>query len=236
MGLLPDLAVRRREPEVMDDPGLDPVRHRLALDALERVNRLSLTAGRAWRVVETLARAGVTPVRVLDVACGGGDLLAEIDRRARRRGMDVQLVGCDASPVALARAEERVGRGGRVSFAEVDVLTGSLPGRHDLVCCALFLHHLDTADALKLLRAMAGATDHALLVQDLSRSRLGHALAWVALRVLTASDVARTDGPLSVRAAFTPAEARGLAAAAGLEAADIRACWPERFVLRWSRA
>ncbi len=220
----------------MDEPGLDPARHRRALDALERVNRASLTARRVWREVDALGRAGVRPVRVLDVACGGGDLLAEVERRARRSGLDVELAGCDLSPFALTRAEERVARSGRVSLTRVDVRDDALPGRHDLVCCSLFLHHLEAVDAVRLLRKMAEATDRALLVQDLQRSRLGYVLAWAGLRVLTTSDVARTDGPISVRAAFTAAEARALAADAGLVGAVVAPCWPERFTLRWARS
>jgi 2-polyprenyl-3-methyl-5-hydroxy-6-metoxy-1,4-benzoquinol methylase len=236
--VLPDFSARRLEPEVMDEPDLDPARHRRALDALARVNALSLTAGRAWREVIALARAGVRPVRVLDVACGGGDVLVALSRKAARAGVDVDLAGCDTSPVALDRARAHATGLENVRFVRADVRDGldELKARYDLVCCSLFLHHLDHADAVTLLRGMAQATDAVLLVQDLRRSRLGYALAWAALRVLTTSDVARTDGPISVRAAFTSDEARALAHEAGLDGAVVRTCWPERYTLRWSRA
>jgi hypothetical protein len=44
------------------------------------------------------------------------------------------------------------------------------------------------------------------------------------------------DGPLSVRAAFTIAEARQLAEEAGLHGAAISWRWPFRFLLQWRRA
>jgi len=233
--VLPDLTARRLEPEVMDAPDLDRARHLHALDALARVNWWSLTAGRVWREVRLLAERGVRPVRVLDVACGGGDVLIDVGAKARHAGVDVTLEGCDASEVALERARARAAGQADVRFVVADVRHG-LPGRHDLVCCSLFLHHLEREDAVALLRAMAGATENVALVQDLRRSRAGYALAWVALRVLTTSDVAREDGPISVRAAFDLTEARELAREAGLGGAEVRACWPERFVLRWSRS
>lgn len=219
----------------MDEPDLDRARHLHALDALARVNWWSLTAVRVWREVRSLAARGVRPVRVLDVACGGGDVLIDVGAKARRAGVDVVLQGCDSSEVALERARVRAAGAGDVCFAAADVRRG-LPGSHDLVCCSLFLHHLQRADAAALLRAMAGATHHVLLVQDLVRSRAGYVLAWGALRVLTTSDVARQDGPVSVRAAFTLEEARTLAHEAGLDGARVRAAWPERLVLRWSRS
>ncbi|HET9948357.1 MAG TPA: methyltransferase domain-containing protein [Longimicrobiales bacterium] len=231
---LPDLSARVRAEEIMDRPGLERERHLRSLDALAVVGRLSRTAPRVWAAVRRLAARGVRPVRVLDVACGGGDVLNDLARRARRSGIDVRLVGCDASEVALERA--RAHAGGSARFERVDVLRDPLPGSHDVVTCSLFLHHLGEREAAGLLRAMAERAEHVLLVQDLRRSRLGYVLAWATLRVITRSDVARSDGPVSVRAAFTPEEAEALAREAGLEEAVVRRCWPQRWRLRWERS
>ncbi len=220
----------------MDEPWLDPARHWHALDALARVNRVSRTGARVWEEVRRVAREGARPVRVLDVACGGGDVLLDLGARARRHDVDVELAGCDVSAVALERARVRAGKGPAVRFTSVDVLRHGVPGRHDVVCSSLFLHHLDREEGVTLLKAMAHAAERVLLVQDLRRTRFGYVLAWVGLRVLTTSDVARTDGPISVRAAYTLDEARELAADAGLDGAEVRPCWPERFVIRWVRA
>src|SRR5688500_5345469 len=116
--VVPDLTHRIRDPELMDEPGLDVARHVQALDALARVNRMSLTAARVWREVRALARQGVRPVRVLDVACGDGEVLLEVGRRARRHGIEVDLCGCDLSAVALERARARAGPESVARFME----------------------------------------------------------------------------------------------------------------------
>jgi hypothetical protein len=82
---------------------------------------------------------------------------------------------------------------------------------------------------------MAEACRKVLLVQDLRRTRLGYLFAWVGLHLLTRSDVARSDGLVSVAAALTLSEAARLAAEAGLEGATVRPCWPQRYALRWAR-
>ena len=231
----------------MDGLGLDRALHLHALDALGRVNRVSLTSARAWREVERIRRIEGEPVRVLDVACGGGDVLIDIARRARSRGVAVELLGCDLSPVALERARMRAdGERGdsepappgptTVRFEQHDVLDAPLPGGHHLVLCSLFLHHLSHGDAGRLLRSLAAASERVLLVQDLRRTRLGYALAWLGLHLLTRSVVARRDGLVSVQAAFTLGEARALARDAGLPGAEVRPCWPQRFTLRWTRS
>ena len=232
--------VRRREPELMDDEGLGREPHLQALDALARVNRVSLTAVRAWREVERLSQVCAAPVRVLDVACGGGDVLIDLARRAQRRGVAVELIGLDLSPVAVERARRRAMGGAAhgtsrpaVRFERRNVLVDALPRGAHLVLCSLFLHHLAEEEAVRLLRSMAEACRNVLLVQDLRRTRLGWALAWLGLHALTRSQVARRDGLVSVRAAFGIAEARSLAREAGLAGATVRRCWPQRFALRW---
>src|SRR5437763_3343791 len=99
MPLLPVLP-RRLQPEVMDQPGLDPVRHRQALAGLRRINFFSGSAGILWPPLAALAYGAARPVRVLDLATGGGDVPIRLWRRARRAGLPLEVEACDVSPVA----------------------------------------------------------------------------------------------------------------------------------------
>lgn len=220
----------------MDDPGLDPALHAEALDALARINRVSLTERRLADEVLRVAARRAGPVRVLDVGCGDAAVLVEAARRVGRRGVTVEPHGCDTSPVALDRARERAERA-RISLrlSRLDVTTDPLPGGFDVATCSLFLHHLDETDAVRLLSAMAEAA-RIVLVQDLRRTRAGLVLAWLGVRLLSRSPVARVDGPRSVRAAFSLDEASGLAGRAGLASASVRPAWPQRFTIRWESA
>jgi SAM-dependent methyltransferase len=221
----------------MDSPHLDEGRHRRALDALGRINSLSLSARQLWSDLRpaVTADSGRTR-RVLDLACGGGDVALALERHARRDGVELQVLGCDASPVAVERARERAAdAGSRARFFRRDVVREPLPGDLDFVCSTLFLHHLDEDDAVRLLRKMADAATRMLVVQDLERSRAGLVLASLGVHLLTRSRVARVDGPRSVRAAYTVREAAELARRAGLEA-RVRRCWPQRYSLVWEAA
>ncbi len=230
---LPDLSRRRAVPELMDSPNLEPERHASALRALARVNVLSLTAQRVWKRVAGLAANGQVPVRVLDLACGGGDVAVALARRARRSGLSVEVHGCDRSSFALDQARKHATQGGvPVRFFQLDVLEASIPKGFDLVCSSLFLHHLTEDQGEAVLRNMAAAGRN-LLVQDLVRSRIGYALAVATLRATTRSDVARIDGERSVRSAFTVPEVREMARRAGLPGARVNRCWPQRLELTW---
>jgi 2-polyprenyl-3-methyl-5-hydroxy-6-metoxy-1,4-benzoquinol methylase len=235
------LQKRRRRPEVMDQPDLDPGRHAHALAGLSRINRLSATERTYWRPLRDLqSRANLSRLRVLDVASGGGDVARRLARLAAEAGLDWTVGGCDLSPVAVEHARSAaLQEGSPVQYFVHDVLSGPAPGEWDAVICSLFLHHLDEAQAVAMLRAVGRPADpngpRLVLINDLDRSVVGLVLAHVVSRLLTRSDVVHTDGPRSVEGAFTPAEALALAQTAGLSGAKIRRVWPWRWLLSWSR-
>jgi 2-polyprenyl-3-methyl-5-hydroxy-6-metoxy-1,4-benzoquinol methylase len=231
------LRARHRRPELMDDPGLHPAEHRRALAGLARLNVWSRSAASLWPPVRALADStSGRPVRVLDVATGAGDVPVGLWRRAKRAGIPIEISGCDVSPVAVAAADRRArSAGADMAFFVHDAVRDPLPGGFDVVTCSLFLHHLSDEDGVALLAAMGRAAGRLVMVSDLARGPLNLALVWLATRVLTRSPVVRVDGPLSVRAAFTPAEALCLAERAGLTGATVERRRPCRFLLSWRR-
>ncbi len=228
---------RRRRPEIMDQPGLDPERHRRALHGLARINFWSGSARILWPGLSELARElAPRPPRVLDMASGAGDVPLRLWRRARRAGIPLTLEGCDLSQVAVDHARAAAAAAGAdVRFFVYDALNSPELTRYDAVTCSLFLHHLDEDEACLLLRRMADFADQLVLVNDLTRSLTGLVLAHVATRLLSLSDVVHTDGPRSVEGAFTPDEALALAGRAGMVGAVVRRRWPCRWLLTWRR-
>ena len=228
---------RCRQPEIMDQPGLSPERHRRALRGLARINFWSGSARILWPGLRDLARElAPRPPRVLDLATGGGDVPLRLWQRAHRAKVPFVLEGCDVSPVAVEHARAAAAAvGADVRFFVHDVLHGPPLSGYDAVTCSLFLHHLEDEAACELLQRMRDTTGRLVLVNDLNRSLMGFLLAHVATRLLTRSDVVHTDGPRSVEAAFTPEEARQLAERAGLRGASVVRRWPCRWLLTWRR-
>ena len=199
-----------------------------------RIGRSASSDGRLRMAQQVVGR----PVRVLDLACGGGDVGLSLAKQARRRNTDVEITGWDVSSVAVSIAADNARAAGidNICFVEANVLQDKLPTDFDIVMCSLFLHHLTEAEAVTLLRKMAAATRGDVLVNDLQRSRVGYHLARIGCRVLTRSPIVHYDGPISVAGAYTIEEAAQLAASAGLANATVRSYWPERFLLSWSRS
>ena len=230
-------AARRPRPELMDQPELDADAHVRALRGLGRINRVSRSDAILWPPLAGLASENRgAPIQVLDLACGGGDVVMALARRCGRMGLDIRFDGCDISPVAVDYASRKAAAvGAPVRFFRQDVLDQPIPDGYHVVTCSLFLHHLGEDQAVMLLRKMASAAGEFVLVSDLIRSRAGHLLARVACSLLSRSPIVRHDGPVSVGAAFRLAEVADLARSAGLAGARLTRHWPQRFLLSWSR-
>ena len=230
---------RDRQPEVMDQPGLDPKEHAKALMGLRRINAISRCSAGLFRPIEALAiTQPAKPLRVLELACGGGDTAIDLALMAKRKGLSLDIHACDLNPEAVAIAQTNaVKRQAALTVFTADAL--AKPTDHnsfDVVYCTLFAHHLDELDVVRLLEVMALRSRKLVLVDDLIRSRLGFALAWIGTRLLSRSWVVHTDGPLSVRAALQPDEMKSIAMQAGLNNAQIKRSWPERYLLNWAHS
>ncbi len=223
---------RRRRDELMDQPDLDPAEHARALRGLARINAVSGSGRILWPELLALAReVAPKPLRILDVATGGGDLPRWLDRRS---GGTFDITGLDRSATAIDIARRQSPP--RIRFVVGDALADPLPGEFDAVICSLFAHHLDEADVVALLVKMAAAAERLILVNDLNRSPLGYSLAWLGCRLLTRSPIVHFDGPASVEAAWTRDEMRQLAQRAGLTDVSVVSRFPCRFLLRGRRA
>ena len=234
------LLERDRQPELMDQPGLDGETHRRALAALGKTNKVCRVSGAIWRNIRDarIFPSNARPLRILDIAAGGGDNIIGIAKLASRHGVAVEAHGCDINPTAVEYAQKVADSSGVscVQFFRLNALQDPFPEDYDVVMCTLFMHHLIETDARELLRRMAIAARQYVLVDDLRRNRLGYLYAWIGARLLTRSHIVHTDGPLSVRAAFSIAEASQLAREAGWRDVQFRFHWPQRYLMTWNKS
>lgn len=237
--LFPNLSTRIRLDEAMDDPSLDEAEHERALLALRRINAWSATAGNMWRPIVNVARDDHgSPLRVLDVAAGGGDVIIGIAKRVAKQDLNVECHGCDISQRALDFARRHAvncGVSDQTHFFKQDALGADLPRDYDIVMSTLFLHHLERDDAIELLGNMRKAAKRAVIVCDLDRCVMGYLLCRWLTRFITRSKVVHNDAVLSLRAAFTLNEVQTMAKDAGMEGAIVHRVWPWRWMLQWNK-
>lgn len=197
------LAVRdERVRELMDDPDCDPRRLAATLRRFGLVNRLVTGWGGVARrrLFPALARLG-RPARVLDLGCGGGDVVLRLAGLARRAGLEVAWTGIDPDDRAIAVARSR--DGGAVTFRCADAATLLAEGdRFDAVISNHVLHHLGPGLA-ELVAQSRALSRGVVLHSDIARSRTAYALYAVGITPFAPGTFLRTDGLRSIRRSYT---------------------------------
>jgi ubiquinone/menaquinone biosynthesis C-methylase UbiE len=159
-------------------------------------------------------------IAILDVGSGAVDIPMRLLDDGRRRGVRRYVTAVDArSEVVDAATRAWPGLATTVGLT-IEVADGrSLPypdGSFDVSHASLVLHHLDPEGALEFLAELRRVARRGVVVNDLARSRLTVAGAWLSSHLFTTNRYTRHDAPMSARRAYTVAEARALILRSGL--------------------
>jgi hypothetical protein len=229
---------REHRLELLDGTSWNRDELRANLRDIRRVNRLGGGTTAILRELPVLLN-DISPersLRILDLATGSADIPLAIAQWAAKRKRRVCLIASDWSADIIAVAKDRVGNHAAIEFATYDARAVPLPDRSvDITLCSLALHHFAPDEAVRVLTEMKRLSRVGCVVNDLVRSRAGHAVAVVTSRLLTRNRLTRHDAPLSVLRAYTPTELDALLFEAGWEGAQVRRHPLFRMTAVWSR-
>lgn len=205
------LPTRSLETEWLDDLDVQGPELEESLRDLERFNQY-LGGHRA--LIRCLRRAlpwlPQRRLRLVDIGCGRGDGLRAIARWASRNHVDLELIGLDANPAAIAAATRQSDQ-----FPELRYVVGDAFGETlkdlapDIVTASLICHHFTTPALAERLPQLLAHTQ-ALVIADLHRHVLAHASFRALTKVLGCCAMTRHDGAVSVRRAFTRSDLEAL--------------------------
>jgi ubiquinone/menaquinone biosynthesis C-methylase UbiE len=211
------LAVSSLGQEALDAPGAHPALVETTLRDIVRVNvLLGGRAAAAFGLDRLLAEtAPDTPLTLLDVGAGSGDLASYLVRRAARRRVALTPLIVERHPVAARLCRQAgliaaVGDGGQLPLADKSV---------DIVLASQLLHHLERRSAATLLRELNRVARLGVIVADLRRHAAAALGIWLASYPLGLHPITRQDGVTSVRRGFTRSELEQLLRQAGVAGA-----------------
>lgn len=202
------------EPECLDEAPDEP-----ALAILAELEFINTWFG-GERVLHSELASLFPFESILDVAAGNGWAARSLHRR-----FGVRTVSLDRMPRNLAGAPHpKIAADARaLPFADASF---------DVVISSLFLHHLTDDELAAWLASCARIARRAVVCVDLERSWRTSLFLPLTRPFFRWHPITLADGATSVRAAFTPAELRAVAARAGLNTACVRRAWPwQRLVL-----
>jgi SAM-dependent methyltransferase len=187
----------RELPELMDG-ACSYEDFRDCLRSLENVNRWLLGYRPTLNWLKRLPRKLREPVHIIDVGCGGGDLLRQIASWARKLEISVQLTGIDLNPYATRAAIEFTPKQLGITWITGDAMAYQPEKPIDIVVSSLMTHHLEDDEIVTLLQWMETTVQMGWFINDLERAKWSYRIfGWIPWH-----RIVQHDGPVSFRRAF----------------------------------
>lgn len=221
-----DRSRRSAQTEILDEPistaELKPILHDLArFNGVMQGHRPVLQ----WLNRATRAVPAGTPLTLLDIGCGYGDLLRAIRRWAKRRGHKVRLIGVDLSEQVIEVARSVTSAADEIEYHAADIFKFGPPGPIDFAVTSLVTHHLSDEMIERFLRWMEDNARRGWVIYDLERSIVPFYFIALAGVVLRLHPVVVHDGRISVARSLTRQEWEDRLSGAGIPREAVTLRW-----------
>jgi len=218
----PDLRTRSFDRELMDAEDCDQELLSRTIEQFNVLNRLFSSSGKLLKryVLADMLRARKAgfigcgragAFRVIDVGCGGGDVLRWLSDACKHYGIPFEGLGVERDVRTAAQAKRACAEDGTITIEYGDALASGPDGflqrgTSDYVISNHVMHHLDHGQLVDFVRKAHVSARRGILLNDLRRS----VWAYIGYTIFTALFIRRSfayyDGRLSIRRGFVPAD------------------------------
>jgi len=201
-----DFNNRSTLPELMDETGVSKHEIHLALEELENVNTL---LGGYSVILDALNKINFPEkeIVILDLGCGGGDMLRAVAKWAIKSNKKVKLIGVDRNIEMTEFAKSKSANYSNIQFITFDVFDNELNKYFpDIVMSSLFCHHFDDLELSRLVKKMFDLANFAIIINDLHRNWFAYYSIKYITSFVSKSYLVKYDAPLSVARSLTKEE------------------------------
>lgn len=223
---------RSTQDEILDKLDLQDAELAVMLNDLKTVNSIlggqQVTLGGILKLLEGHPKE--TPVTILDIGCGDGEILRNIARFGVKHQYNFTLIGVDGNEHIIKIAETKSEAYTNISFKVKNIFSeGPIVPEYDIALCTLFLHHFKNEAIVSILNKLSAEAKVGVVVNDLHRSRFAFWLFKAFSSIFIKSKIARHDGLVSVARGFKQEELNGLAARIPETSSTIHWKWAFRW-------
>lgn len=233
---IPDLSKRLFQQEQLDQLDLKGSSLDTTLKELAIINRyLGNAKAMSKRVLRKALQIKSPQVVIVDLGCGGGDLLRTIDKALNQNGISYRLIGIDGNPHILNYAALQSSHLEKVSYQQADIMSSDfLVPECDILISSHFLYHFKDKALIRFLSRQQYQVSECFLLSELQRSTL----AWVLFRIiaplLNLSKLTQEDGLLAIRRAFRRNELDVILEAVKFKSWQIQWKWAFHYIIEIS--
>ena len=217
--------------EIMDDLNCSGEVVHQTLRELEIINRmLGGNAVTVQGVLSLLKEKSQIPIQVIDLGCGGGDMVLLLKRKFEKSNIKATFKGIDANPNIVAYASSHAHTEPGVSFEALDILSNDFRNQScDVALATLFFHHFTNDQLVDILSHLKNQCRIGFVINDLHRHPFAYYSIELLTRLFSKSNMVKNDGPLSVLRGFSKKELITILARAEIKSYTIKWMWAFRW-------
>lgn len=199
-----DTSQRTKKEELMDDFSLSGLPLRDTLNKLATINKWlggnKVTLNGLKKILKTQVKS--RELTIVDLGCGGGDLIRRVATFGRQQGYTFKLIGLDANKDAIEYARSLSGAYPEISFKHQNIFSDDFEKlEYDILLSTLFLHHFKEQEIIGFLKKAIKKVRLAIIINDLHRHRLAYYL-FKLISLGFNNNMIRQDGLVSILRGF----------------------------------
>ena len=224
---------QREKPELLDLHAGNLAEVRRSLGDIERINNYMGGArpvcDATWNLLGNKRSASV-----LDIGTGNADIPLRLIKQARKRGVDLKVIGLDINERHLRIARDETLGHDDIALLGADAFCLPLADQSvDVVISTLFLHHFRAPQIRALLSEFSRVSRVGWTMHDQVRDALPLWFFRLARPVLARSYLTRYDAVASIYRAYTAPEMREIVTP--IRGAKVATHFPYRLSVTWQR-
>ena len=140
--------------------------------------------------------------RIIDLGCGGGDSIYRISKKLHKKGIKASFIGIDGNPQSIMYASTIYTTSKNIKFITKNILEDSF-SIPDLLLSSHFMYHFKDDKLINFLKNIKEKNIKHFIFSELNRNKIAYHLFRLSIFILPISKIAKKDGLLAIRRAFT---------------------------------
>ena len=201
------MKTRSTNEEQLDNLSLEGRPLHDALKSLEWINRWFGNHRSMVNSIRRIYQKEKRSLKIVDLGCGGGDLVFQVARSLQKDGQSFSITGIDGNNNALEYARQKCASFPDITFTQADILADDfvIPNC-DLLISSHFIYHFEEEKLVRFIDRSLPLISTAFICSELERSGLAAWLFRIGGFFLPISKMAKEDGLLAIKRAFTKKE------------------------------
>jgi len=219
-----DLQNRLLEPEQLDNLSLSGKPLEKTLRSLKFINATLGNHRQLSTAVLTHCKklSNNKKITIIDLGCGGGDSLLYLSKKLKKNNFETNLIGIDGNPKSIAYAKKSTKSISNIIFKSMDILDPDFNVPNcDVLISSHFIYHFNDQQLITFIQGLKSQNLKHVIFSELYRSKVAFYLFSVLRNLLPISNIAKSDGLLAIRRAYTIPEINTIIKNAGIKDFEI---------------